>query len=249
MGRQDFENRVLGGDVEDLCVAGVWPNAVKEGADLELPPLQVSTQDWHLLLIRQLAPLESLRTPAGPQLTGPGYPQVAHPLTFATRRHQVTVALVIEQVHRCRTPNTARSTPHCQNPRSEQAQSMSGQERDGPVEDVAGEPSRGAVVHIFSLRSLAKAPASGCPPTMTWPVPVTLRATPALPMPGAFTVAMPQCQGRHTVTSMHAHQPMESISLAVGTLCRRFDVSVTQTLYGNRIVTDCDRGDGDRRAS
>jgi hypothetical protein len=153
---EDFERRVRGGDREDVCVAGLRSDAGEEGADLELPPLQVGTQYGHLLLIRQLATPECLCALADPQLAGPGYPQVADPLTFATRGDQVAVALMIEQIYRRRTPNAARSTPHCQNPRAEDAQSMPGKERDGPVEDIAGEPSRGAVVggHVLSLLSL-----------------------------------------------------------------------------------------------
>jgi hypothetical protein len=66
--RQDFERRVLAGDRVDLCVAGIWSDAVEEHADLDLPPLQVGAQHRHLPLVGQLATAECLRALADLQL-------------------------------------------------------------------------------------------------------------------------------------------------------------------------------------
>src|SRR3954454_5265257 len=141
MNREDFERRVLTDDREDLGVAGVGSDPVEEHADLELPPLQVGTQHRNLLLIGQLSTAKCLGASADPQLACPSGPQVAHPLAFAARRYQVAAPLMGEQVHRRCTPLAAGSSPDRQDPRADDAYSVSSQERDGSVEDVAGEPS------------------------------------------------------------------------------------------------------------
>src|SRR4029453_15419804 len=82
-----------------------------------------------------------------PKFAGAGGAQVAYPLPVAPRGNEVPASVVFQKVHRCRSPRAAGTSPDRQNPRTKEARAMTGQERDGPVEDVACEPTRGAVVN------------------------------------------------------------------------------------------------------
>lgn len=53
-GGGDEEDRVAGGDGQQLLVRGIVVDTLEEGADLELPPLQVGPEDGRLLLVGEL---------------------------------------------------------------------------------------------------------------------------------------------------------------------------------------------------
>ena len=110
------------------------------------PSLEVGAEDRHFLVVSELAAAEAFGPAADPQFPGSGGPQVAHPLSLATGRDQVAAAVVTEQVHRRSPPLAARPAPHGQHPRAEDADAPPGQGRHQPVEDVAREPARRAVV-------------------------------------------------------------------------------------------------------
>ena len=110
LGREYFERRVFGCDGQDLVVAGVWPGALEEDADLCLPPFEVGPQDRYLLLVSEFPAAEGLGAPADAQFAGAGGAQVAHPLGLAAGRHEIAAAVVGEQVHRRGPPLPGRAT-------------------------------------------------------------------------------------------------------------------------------------------
>src|ERR671910_649525 len=145
-GREHLEGRMAGGDRAELVVGGVGAHALEEHADLDVPALEVGPQHRDLLVLGELTRPEVLDLLADPELPRAGHAQVAHPLRFAARSDEVALALVLEQVDRRRTPLAAGATPDGEHPRAQHAHTAAGQERDGGVEHVAGEPTGGAVM-------------------------------------------------------------------------------------------------------
>src|SRR5208282_1811931 len=144
--RKHLECRVLGRDGADLVVTGVWPGALEEDPDLRLPPLEVGAQHRYFLIVSELPAAKALGAPAQPQFAAADGPQVAHPLSFAAGRDQVTAAIVGEQVHRGGTPLATRPALHRKDPRAENADALPGKQRHQPVEDITREPAGCAVM-------------------------------------------------------------------------------------------------------
>src|SRR6185312_10427244 len=152
---EHLERRVPGRDGADLIVARVRPGALEEDPDLGFPSLEVGAQDGYLLVVGELPAAEGFGVLAHPQLTGSGDPQVAHPLGFAARRDEITVPVVVEQIHRRGTPLAARPALHSQDARTEDADALPGQERHQPVEHVAGEPTGRTVIVGHAVHPLS----------------------------------------------------------------------------------------------
>ena len=104
----DFE-RGWRRDGEELFVGGVGANPVEEGADLELPALQVGAEHGDLLVVAELAAAERLDLLPHPQLAGASGPEVADPLALTARRDQVAPTVELEQVDRDGAPLAARA--------------------------------------------------------------------------------------------------------------------------------------------
>src|SRR5580704_8787116 len=143
---EHLERRVPGRDGADLLIAGLWPGALEEDPDRCLPPLKISAQDRHFLVVAELPAAEALGSPADAQFAGAGGTQVAHPLSFAAGRYEVTAAIVGEQVHRRGTPLATCPALHRKDPRAENADALPGKECNQLVENVSREPARRAVV-------------------------------------------------------------------------------------------------------
>src|SRR6516164_6379578 len=135
------EDRVLGGDLAHLRVAGVRAHAFEEHADLGLPALQVGTQDRHLLPVADLERAERLAMAAANQPSLAADPNVAHPLGVPAGRDQVALAVEDEQVHRRAPPLPRASALDLEHARAPDADPQTREPRDDAVEDVLGEPA------------------------------------------------------------------------------------------------------------
>src|SRR5260370_19150170 len=132
--RKHLECRVFGRDGADLVVAGVWPGALEEDPDLRFPPLEVGAQHRYFLIVSEFPAAKALGAPAQPQFAGADGPQVAHPLSFAAGRDQVTAAILGEQVYRGGHAFAARPALHRQDTRAENAGALPGKGRPPLVE-------------------------------------------------------------------------------------------------------------------
>src|SRR4051794_13760141 len=156
----DLEDRVVAGDGEELLVGRVRAGAAEELADLPLPSAQVLAQDGHGVVTGDLCGREGLCLLAEAQLAGPGDAQVLHPRRDAAGRHQVLVAVELEQVDGRRAPLAGGAAAHRQDPRPLHAETGAREAGNDAVEDVLREPAGGLIVvaHRFILSAPASAP-------------------------------------------------------------------------------------------
>src|SRR5262249_18622492 len=141
--RGDPEDRVAGGDLQQLLLGRVGTDAVEEHPDLELPAPHVRAQQLRLLLVGQLGGGERLHAPTDPQLAAARRAHVTHPLRVAARRDQVPLALEREQVHRGAAPLPALAAAHVQDAAPPDADPEPGQRGHRLIEQAAHQPADG----------------------------------------------------------------------------------------------------------
>src|SRR6185436_869718 len=81
-----------------------------------------------------------------PQASLAGHADVAHPLRLAARRDDVSLAPVLERIHRRAPPLPALPAPDLEHAGAGEAHPEASESRDGWVEQVLREPSRALVV-------------------------------------------------------------------------------------------------------
>src|SRR5205814_715394 len=92
--------------------------------------------------VGQLSSPKGLGAPTQPQRPLAGHPQIPHPLRHTSRRHEVTHALVLEQIHGYLSHLACLATANLKYPRAPDTQAEASGQRHHRVEDVTCEPAR-----------------------------------------------------------------------------------------------------------
>jgi len=106
----------------------------EEAAHLPGPAVEVGGQDGGLVGVGHLLGADGFDAAADPQLTLAGGPQVADPLGVAPGRHEVALAVELEQVDHGRAPLAARPAPHGEDPGAGHGDAVPHEPADRPVE-------------------------------------------------------------------------------------------------------------------
>jgi hypothetical protein len=132
---------MVGTDPAQLLLRRVGADTAEEDTHLRLPALEVGAQHRRLLLVGEFLRPERLRASPDLQLSASRRAQIANPVCHSPGRDEVAIVLVGEDVDGCGPPLAARATAHAQHAGSPDTEPGPGEEGDGRVADVVGEPA------------------------------------------------------------------------------------------------------------